>query len=427
MAEAKIDVLVLGSGGREHAIAAALAPSPRLGRLYAAPGNPGIAAHGTCLALDPMDSAAVLRACRQFGISLVVIGPEGPLCAGLADDLTAAGIRAFGPSGAAAALEGSKGFTKDLCARYGIPTAAYRKFEKVEEALAYLGDAPLPIVVKADGLAAGKGVTVALTRAAACQAARDAFGGRFGAAGHALVIEEFLEGEEASVFAIVDGETVIPFGTAQDHKRAFDGDRGPNTGGMGAYSPAPVMTPALTQRVFAEIIVPTACAMVAEGKPFRGILYAGLMLTAAGPKLIEYNVRLGDPEAQVILPRLESDFLEVILAVCDGKLGGTTLRWRPETALTVVLANRGYPEGYRTGSTIKGVERAAALGAQVFHAGTAINCGVLTAVGGRVLDVTALAPSIREAQTLAYHAVDAIDWPDGFCRRDIGWRALDRA
>jgi phosphoribosylamine--glycine ligase len=427
MAEAKLNVLVLGGGGREHAIAAALAGSPRLDRLFAAPGNPGIAQLAECLPFDPMDFPAVLAACRAHDIGFVVIGPEAPLCAGLADTLAEAGIRAFGPSKQAAQLEGSKGFTKDLCARHHIPTAAYRRFAAEGPALAYLADVPLPIVVKADGLAAGKGVTVATTRAEALAAIREAFAGRFGAAGAMVVIEEFLEGEEASVFAIVDGETVLPFGTAQDHKRAFDGDRGPNTGGMGAYSPAPVMTQALTARTFEEIIEPTARAMAAEGHPFRGILYAGLMLTATGPKLIEYNVRLGDPEAQVILPRLESDFLSVMLAACNARLGEVKLRWRPEAALTVVLASRGYPEGYRKGSVIKGVERAAATGAQIFHAGTALAGSTLTAVGGRVLDVTALAPSIREAQSLAYRAVDAIDWPEGFCRRDIGWRAVGKA
>jgi phosphoribosylamine--glycine ligase len=416
-----LNVLLLGSGGREHAMAAALAKSPRLGRLYAAPGNPGMAALAECLALDPMDFGAVIASCKRFDIGLVVVGPEAPLCAGIVDALTAAGIPAFGPTRAAAQLEGSKGFTKDLCARHDIPTAAYRRFEAEGPARAYLADAPIPIVVKADGLAAGKGVTVAMSRTEALEAVGEAFAGRFGAAGSSVVIEEFLTGEEASVFALVDGTRVLPFGTAQDHKRAFDGDEGPNTGGMGAYSPAPVMTADLTQRVMTRIIEPTARAMAAEGYPFRGILYAGLMIAAEGPKLIEYNVRLGDPEAQVILPRLKSDFLSVLLEPARAKL-----EWREDAALTVVLANRGYPGPYSEGSVIKGIERAEALGAQVFHAGTARADGAVIAKGGRVLDVTALAPSITEAQRRAYQAVDAIDWPEGFCRRDIGWRAIER-
>jgi phosphoribosylamine---glycine ligase len=422
----RLSVLLIGSGGREHAIAASLARSPRLKALYAAPGNPGIAALGECLALDPMDFPAIVAACRRHDIGFVVIGPEAPLCAGLADALAAAGIPAFGPSAAAARLEGSKGFTKDFCARHGIPTAAYRRFEAAAPALAYLETAAIPLVVKADGLAAGKGVTVALSPAEARGAVEEAFGGRFGAAGASVVIEEFLEGEEASVFAIVDGGTVLPFGTAQDHKRAYDGDKGPNTGGMGAYSPAPAMTKALTETVFERIIRPTARAMVAEGCPFRGVLYAGLMLTAAGPQLIEYNVRLGDPEAQVILPRLKSDLLEVFIAACEGRLGALTLDWAPETALTVVLASRGYPDRPETGAAIGDPCRLNLPGTVVFHAGTALEGGRLVAHGGRVLDVTALGSSAAAAQRLAYSAVERIAWPGSFFRRDIGWRAIAR-
>ena len=422
----RLKVLLIGSGGREHAIAASLAASPRLGALFIAPGNPGMATLGECLPLDPMDFPAVIAACRARSIGLVVVGPEAPLCAGLIDALDRAGITGFGPTAAAAMLEGSKGFTKDLCARHNIPTAAYRCFSEKAPALAYLEKAPVPIVVKADGLAAGKGVTVATSREEACQAVEDAFAGRFGAAGASVVIEQFLEGEEASVFALVDGETVLPFGTAQDHKRAYDGDQGPNTGGMGAYSPAPVMTDALTRQAFETIIEPTARAMAAEGRPFRGVLYAGLMLTAEGPQLIEYNVRLGDPEAQVILPRLESDLLALIEAACTGRLAAMTPRWKPETALTVVLASKGYPDRIEPGAVIGDPARLSLPGTVLFHAGTALEGGRLVARGGRVLNVTALGATVGDAQRLAYRAVDQIAWPGALLRRDIGWRAIAR-
>jgi phosphoribosylamine--glycine ligase len=418
----RLNVLLIGSGGREHAMAASLARSPRLATLFCAPGNPGMAALGQCLALDPIDFAGILAACRRHEIGLVAIGPEAPLCAGLVDALTEAGIPAFGPTKDAAQLEGSKAFTKDLCARHGIPTAAYRRFDAAAPALVYLTTVSLPVVVKADGLAAGKGVTIAETLPEARQAVEEAFGGRFGAAGASIVIEEFLVGEEASVFAIVDGETVLPFGTAQDHKRVFDGDRGPNTGGMGAYSPAPVMTNRLTEEAFATIIRPTARAMAAEGRPFRGVLYAGLMLTAKGPQLIEYNCRLGDPEAQVILPRLETDFLEILLATCHGTLEQVRLSWRNETALTVVLASKGYPEHPESGAVIPAFE--ALPGTAVFHAGTKWDGQRLVAAGGRVLNVTALADTVAAAQQQAYALVERIAWPGCVFRRDIGWRAL---
>ena len=420
-----MNVLVLGSGGREHALCTALAQSPRLTALYCAPGNAGISANATLLALDPMDFSGVIAACRAHAIDFVIVGPEAPLCAGIVDALGAAGIKAFGPSAAAAQLEGSKTFTKDLCARHNIPTAAYRSFTDEAAALAYLETHPLPVVVKADALAAGKGVTIAMTREEAQGAVRDVFAGRFGAP--SLVIEEFLDGEEASLFALVDGETVVPFGTAQDHKRVGDGDTGPNTGGMGAYSPAPVMSDDMTKRALEEIVIPSARAMAREGNPFRGFLYAGLMITRQGPKLIEYNVRFGDPEAQVVLPRLESDLLEHLLAACDGTLAAQKVRWRNGCALTVVLAARGYPGDYRKGTRIGGLETAAGEQTWIFHAGTARDAhGHIIATGGRVLNVTAFGPSVTRAQQLAYEAVARIDWPEGFCRRDIGWRAIAR-
>jgi phosphoribosylamine--glycine ligase len=421
----RLNVLLIGSGGREHAMAASMARSPRLATLFCAPGNPGMAALGQCLALDPMDFPGIVAACQRHEIGLVAIGPEAPLCAGLVDALTAAGIPAFGPTKDAAQLEGSKAFTKDLCARHGIPTAAYRRFDAAAPALAHLATVSLPVVVKADGLAAGKGVTIAETLSEARHAVEEAFGGRFGTAGASIVIEEFLVGEEASVFAIVDGETVLPFGTAQDHKRVFDGDRGPNTGGMGAYSPAPVMTDRLTEEAFATIIRPTARAMAAEGRPFRGVLYAGLMLTAKGPQLIEYNCRLGDPEAQVILPRLDTDFLEILLATCHSTLGQVRLSWRGETALTVVLASKGYPEHPETGAVIPAFE--ALPGTAVFHAGTKWDGQKLVAAGGRVLNITALADTVAAAQQRAYALVEHIAWPGCVFRRDIGWRALASA
>lgn len=421
-----MNVLLLGSGGREHALAWKIAASPLLTKLYAVPGNPGIGAEAELAKLDVTDHAAVASFCREKKIDLVVVGPEGPLVAGIADDLRAENIRVFGPSKAAARLEGSKGFTKDLCARYGIPTAAYGRFNDLASAKTYVEETGAPIVIKADGLAAGKGVTVAMTLDEA-QAALDAcFEGSFGAAGAEVVVEEFMTGEEASFFCLCDGTTALPFGTAQDHKRVGEGDVGPNTGGMGAYSPAPVMTPEMIERTMREIIEPTMRGMAELGAPFAGILFAGLMITAKGPKLIEYNTRFGDPECQVLMMRLKDDLLVLLNAAVDAQLAHTSIRWRDEAALTVVMAARGYPGTPEKGSVIRGVEQAAGEGVQIFHAGTAINGGALVANGGRVLNVTATGATVGEAQKRAYAALDRIDWPDGFCRRDIGWQAVAR-
>ncbi|MDR3376270.1 MAG: phosphoribosylamine--glycine ligase [Ancalomicrobiaceae bacterium] len=422
-----MNVLLIGSGGREHALALALSRSPDLTRLFTAPGNPGIAGLAACVTLDVTDSAAVIAFCRNERIGFVVVGPEAPLVAGLVDDLEAAGIAAFGPSKAAAQLEGSKGFTKDLCARYSIPTAAYARFCDKDAALAYLERQGAPIVVKADGLAAGKGVTVAMTLAEARDAIEACFAGQFGAAGAEVVIEAYLDGEEASFFALSDGVNALPLASAQDHKRAFDGDQGPNTGGMGAYSPAPVMTEAMTKRVMAEIIRPTVAGMARDGHPFKGVLFAGLMITAKGPELIEYNVRFGDPETQVMMLRLQSDLLALLRASRDGRLAGLAAEWSDDAALTVVMAAKGYPGDYRKGSEICGLDAAARLpGVTLFHAGTKADGGRILSNGGRVINVTALGENVAEAQARAYAAVDAINWPDGFCRRDIGWRAVAR-
>jgi phosphoribosylamine--glycine ligase len=422
-----MNVLLIGSGGREHALAWKLRQSERLDRLFAAPGNPGIAECADCVAVDPADHAAVVKFCRSEEIGLVVIGPELPLVAGLVDDLAAAGIKAFGPSREAAKLEGSKGYTKDLCAEAGIPTASYRRFTDGAAAIAYLRQRPAPIVVKADGLAAGKGVTVAATTEEAAEAVRACFAGAHGAAGAEVVIEDCLEGEEASFFVLCDGEAVLPLATAQDHKRIGDGDTGPNTGGMGAYSPAPVMTALLIERTLDEIVRPTVKAMAARGAPFRGVLYAGLMLTRSGPQLIEYNVRFGDPETQALMMRLDSDLLELMLATAEGRLAGAEARWSTDFALTVVMAARGYPGNYARGSRIAGIDRAEAVpGVKVFQAGTAMADGALVSSGGRVLNVTARGPSIGEARRRAYEAVAAIDWADGYWRTDIGRRAMER-
>jgi phosphoribosylamine--glycine ligase len=422
-----MNILLIGSGGREHALAWKLSASLLCEKLFIAPGNPGTAQHGSNVVLDVADHRAVVDFCRVMGIGFVVVGPEAPLVAGLVDDLTAAGIKAFGPSRAAARLEGSKAFTKDLCAEFGIPTAAYRRFTDAGAAKAYVRDCDVPIVVKADGLAAGKGVVVAGSFEEAEAAIDLMIGGGLGAAGAEVVIEAFLDGEEASFFALCDGATAIPFGTAQDHKRAFDGDRGPNTGGMGAYSPAAALTPELQDRAMREIIGPTLAGMKARGAPYRGILYAGLMLTQSGPQLIEYNARLGDPETQVLLPRLASDLVAALLAACDGALNGMSLHWTDQAALTVVMAAQGYPGAVEKDSQIRGIDRAEALdGVTVFHAGTRRDGDRITAQGGRVLNVTALGATISQAQARAYEAVDRIDWPQGFCRRDIGWRAVER-
>ena len=420
-----MNILLLGSGGREHALAWKLAQSPSTTKLYAAPGNPGIAEEAELVALEATDHAAVIAFCAEREIGLVVIGPEAPLVDGLSDALRAAGLPVFGPSKAAAQLEGSKGFTKDLCARAGIPTADYVRTMSLEEARAALARFAAPYVLKADGLAAGKGVVIAETLAEAEDALADMFGGGFGGAGAQVVIEEFMEGEEASFFALTDGTAILPFGSAQDHKRVGDGDVGPNTGGMGAYSPAAVLTSELQARVMAEIIEPTVCTTREDGNSYSGVLFAGLMLTANGPKLIEYNARFGDPECQVLMMRLESDLVAIMLACAKGELAGVEATFRPDTALTVVMAANGYPGTPEKGGTIA-LGDAEAAGAKVFHAGTARKEGVLVANGGRVLNVTAMASSVTEAQRIAYAAVDAIDFPTGFCRRDIGWREIER-
>lgn len=417
----------MGSGGREHALAWKLAQSPRLTRLFAAPGNPGIAAHAELVEIDPVDHRAVIDFCIRNSIALVVVGPEAPLVDGLADNLRTMGIAVFGPNKAAAQLEGSKGFTKDLCARANIPTAAYVRATSKDGALAALDDFGFPVVVKADGLAAGKGVIIAETREAAEAAVEEMFSGSFGVAGAEVVIEEFMTGEEASFFALCDGTTVLPFGSAQDHKRVGEGDTGPNTGGMGAYSPARVLTPELERRVMDEIVAPTARAMAEAGMPYSGVFFAGLMLTDEGPKLIEYNVRFGDPECQVLMMRLADDLLDLLLATAEGRLAGMEPpAMKPEVALTVVMAARGYPGTPEKGGTITGIEAAEATGAKVFHAGTVLKDSALVANGGRVLNVTASGPNVTRAQASAYAAVDAIGFPTGFCRRDIGWREVER-
>ncbi|HEY7609149.1 MAG TPA: phosphoribosylamine--glycine ligase [Alphaproteobacteria bacterium] len=422
-----MNILLLGSGGREHALAWKISGSPLCDRLLIAPGNPGTARCGTNVALDLSDHRAVIAFCRAEAIDLVVVGPEAPLVAGLVDDLGAAGVKAFGPCRAAAQLEGSKAFTKELCREFKIPTAAFARFTDAEPAKAYARECGAPIVVKADGLAAGKGVVVAATVAEAEAAIEAMLGGSLGAAGAELVIEECLVGEEASFFALSDGMTAIPLGTAQDHKRVFDGDEGPNTGGMGAYSPAPVLTPELEARVMREIVLPTVAGMKARGTPYVGVLYAGLMITAEGPKLIEYNVRFGDPECQVLMPRMKTDLVAAMLAACDGVLKSFDVRWWDDVALTVVLAARGYPGAFERGSEIRGLAAAEALDdVLVFHAGTRTEGGRLLAQGGRVLNVTATGRTVAEAQARAYEAVARIEWPQGFCRRDIGWRAVQR-
>jgi len=417
-----ITVLLIGSGGREHALAYALAKSPRLKKLYAAPGNPGIGKLAELVGVKVADHAAVIAFCKANAIDFVVVGPEAPLVAGLVDDLAAVGIKAFGPDKFAAQLEGSKGFTKDICAKYHIPTAAYQRFKGEAPALAYLRKMGTPIVVKADGLAAGKGVTVAMTLPEAEAAVREIFGGRFGAG--ECVIEEFLEGEEASFFVLSDGKDVLALTTAQDHKRVGEGDTGPNTGGMGAYSPAPCMTEALCAEALERIVKPTVKALADMGHPYKGVLYAGLILTKDGPKLIEYNARFGDPETQVMMMRLESDVLDLLLATAQGQLKGKVVKWSKEPALTVVLAANGYPGDVAKGSHINGLNQAFDQGVEVFHAGTALDGEFIVANGGRVLNVTALGDTVKEAQAKAYAAVDLIAWTDGFCRRDIGWRAV---
>jgi phosphoribosylamine--glycine ligase len=422
-----MNVLLIGSGGREHALAWKLAQSPKLGKLFAMPGNPGIAEHAQLVDLNASDHRATIDFCLKNSIELIVIGPEAPLVDGLGDNLRTMGFCVFGPNRVPAQLEGSKRFTKELCARHSIPTAAFAVASDRLAAEAALEDFKLPVVIKADGLAAGKGVVIAETEAEVQAALDTMFGGAFGAAGTSIVIEEFMTGEEASFFALTDGETVVPFGSAQDHKRVGDGDTGPNTGGMGAYSPASVLTPELERRAMDEIVRPTVRALAERGTPYSGVLYAGLMLTAEGPKLVEYNARFGDPECQVLMMRLESDLIELMCAVAKGKLAeAPPPAFSDQTALTIVMAANGYPGTPEKGGAIGGIEAAEANGAKVFQAGTAAAGGRLVASGGRVLNVTATGPGVAAARDTAYEAAARIDFPSGFYRRDIGWRELER-
>ena len=420
-------VLVVGSGGREHALCWAIAKSKKLQKLFCAPGNGGIAQVSECVDISAEDISGIVNFAKSEKIGLVVVGPEAPLVAGMADRLEEAGIKVFGPSAEAAMIEGSKGMMKDLCAKYDIPTATYARFDECNAAKEYIRAHGAPIVVKADGLAAGKGVIL-------CRNENEAYAAidhimiedAFGDAGAEVVIEEFMTGEEASFFALVDGKHALPLVAAQDHKAVGDGDEGPNTGGMGAYSPAPVVDKAMAKTIMETIIEPTIRGMAADGTPYKGVLFAGLMITDAGPKLIEYNCRFGDPECQALMMRLESDLLEVLLAAVMGELDQVELKWSRNAALTVVMAVNGYPGGYEKGSEIKGIDDAEAGGAVVFHAGTKTDGEKILANGGRVLNVTALAPGVAKAQAKAYDAVAKIDWPEGFCRGDIGWRANDR-
>jgi phosphoribosylamine--glycine ligase len=420
-----VNILILGSGGREHALAWAVKQNPKCDRLIVAPGNAGIAMLAECAAIDVLDGAAVVVFCEENAIDLVIVGPEAPLAAGVADATRAAGIATFGPSAAAAQLEASKAFTKDICDASGAPTAAWARFTDAPAARAYVQAQGAPIVVKADGLAAGKGVVVAETVGQALAAVDDMLGGAFGAAGAEVVIEEFMRGEEASFFVLCDGTTALPLGTAQDHKRAFDGDRGPNTGGMGAYSPAPVLTEAVQDQAMAEIVRPTLAEMARRGMPYQGILYAGLMIEDGRARLVEYNARFGDPECQVLMMRLGAQALDLILACAEGRLDGARVTYAEDHALTVVMAANGYPGAYAKGSVISGLEGLPEDSFHmVFHAGTTEAEGRVTATGGRVLNVTARGATLAEARDRAYAMVDRIDWPGGFCRRDIGWRAL---
>jgi phosphoribosylamine--glycine ligase len=420
-------ILLLGSGGREHALAWKIAASPLATKLWCAPGNAGIAREAECVALDISDHAAVIGFCQRKAVDFVVVGPDAPIAAGIVDDLNAAGFKAFGPTKAAGQLESSKRFTKALCRANRIPTAAYEHFTDADNAKAYIRKQGAPIVVKADGLAAGKGVVVALTETEALAAVDMMFGGGFGGAGAEVVIEEFMQGEEASFFALCDGEHALPLATALDHKRAFDGDTGPNTGGMGAYSPAPVLTEAICAQVMDQMIYPTLRALAAMGSPYKGVLYAGVMVTSEGPKLVEYNARFGDPECQVQMLRMMSDIVPALIASADGQLKNFSLRWFDDVALTVIMATKGYPGDYGKGFAIEGLDDAAKIeGVEIFHAGTKAKDGKILSNGGRVLNVCATGKTVTEAQRRAYQAVDRIQWPEGFCRRDIGWQAVER-
>jgi phosphoribosylamine--glycine ligase len=420
-----VNILILGSGGREHALAWAVLQNPKCDKLIVAPGNGGIGQIADCAAIDPEDAGAVLDLCAEEAVDFVIIGPEAPLAAGVADALREAGILTFGPSKAAAALEASKAFTKEICDASGAPTAAYARFTDAGPARDYIRTQGAPIVIKADGLAAGKGVIVAMTEAEALAAIDDMFGGAFGDAGTEVVIEEFLEGEEASFFVLSDGKTVLPVGTAQDHKRVGDGDTGPNTGGMGAYSPAPVMSDSIVLKTMEEIIKPSMAEMARRGVPFQGVLFAGLMIKDGQPKLIEYNVRFGDPECQCLMLRLGAQALDLMLAAAEGRLDKMAVNWADDHAMTVVMAAQGYPGSYEKGSVITGLEALPETSHEMcFHAGTRRENGIVTAAGGRVLALTARGETLQEARDRAYALVDRVDWPDGFYRSDIGWRAL---
>lgn len=421
-----MNILLIGSGGREHALAWAIAKSKHTDTLFIAPGNAGMEECGQLVQIDVDDHAAVAEFCAEENVQFVVIGPEQPLVDGLSDVLRECGLKVFGPSQAAAQLEGSKYFTHQLCDEMNVPAAKYKQFDALEPALAYLQEQGAPIVIKADGLAAGKGVTVAETLEQAEAALRDCFDGTFGEAGASVVIEECMVGEEASLFALSDGENIVLLPSAQDHKRAFDGDKGPNTGGMGAYSPAPVMTEEMLARARKEIIEPSIKGMADRGTPFTGVLFVGLMITADGPKLIEYNVRFGDPECQVLMMRLKSDIVELLTACADGTLNEENPQFDDSVALTVVMAADGYPGSYAKGTQIKGLDNVGDDNVKVFHAGTKRDGDKLLANGGRVLNVTAKGATVQEARDRAYAAIDKINWPEGFCRKDIAWRAIER-
>lgn len=420
-----MNILILGSGGREHALAWAVKQNPKCDRLICAPGNAGMELIANCLPVDPENSAAVIALCKEQAIDFAIIGAEGPLAVGVADDLRAANILTFGPSKAAAQLESSKAFTKEICDACDAPTAAYARFTQLDKAKAYVTEQGAPIVIKADGLAAGKGVIVAMDIQQAMDGLGDIFGGAFGAAGAEVVIEEFMDGEEASFFILSDGKNILPMGTAQDHKRAYDGDKGPNTGGMGAYSPAPVMTDEVIKKALSEIIQPMVDEMARRGTPFQGVLYAGFMIKDGQPRLVEYNVRFGDPECQVLMMRLGAQALDVLLACAEERLDTAQINWAQDHAISIVLASKGYPNAYEKGTQIKGLETLATDSKNMaFHAGTKSDGDNILAVGGRVLNITTRGDTLAEARIRAYEMVDQINWPNGFHRKDIGWRAL---